>query len=113
VAPATGEQAAHAFLYHLGPQSFVDRALIAWARSEAGAADGAWRDLASLPQRWTAPVFPIEATDIAGRGVAAGPRMGAALRAAEAAWIAADFPSDRGALDEIAEEAVQQTAASG
>jgi hypothetical protein len=39
--------------------------------------------------------------------------MGAALRAAEAAWIAADFPSDRGALDEIAEEAVQQTAASG
>ncbi len=113
VAPAADERAAHAFFYHLGPQSFVDRALIAWARSEAGAADGAWRDLASLPQRWTPPVFPIKAADIAGRGVAAGPRMGAALRAAEAAWIAADFPSDRGALDAIADEAVQQTAASG
>ena len=77
-------QAARALLYHLGPQSFADRVLVAWARSEAGAADRAWRELASLPQRWTAPVFPLKAADFIRRGVAAGPALGAAMRAAEA-----------------------------
>ena len=75
VAPAAGEQAARALLYHLGPQSFTDRVLLAWARSEAGAADDAWRDLATLPQRWTAPVFPLKAADFIRRGVAAGPAL--------------------------------------
>ena len=37
VAPQAGEQAARALLYRLGPQSFTDRVLLAWARSEAGA----------------------------------------------------------------------------
>ena len=53
---------------------FADRVLLAWARSEAGAADGAWRHLATLPQRWTAPVFPLKAADFIRRGVAAGRR---------------------------------------
>jgi len=42
------------------------------------------------------------------RGVAKGPALGAALRAAEEAWIAADFPVDRAALDQIADKAVPQ-----
>ena len=84
IAPQAGEPAARALLYHLGPQSFADRVLVAWARSEAGAADRAWRELASLPQRWTAPVFPLKAADFTRRGIAAGPSLGAALRAAEA-----------------------------
>ena len=46
VSPSAGEQAARALLYHLGPQSFTDRVLLAWARAGAGAADGAWRALA-------------------------------------------------------------------
>jgi hypothetical protein len=33
--------------------------------------------------------------------------MGAALRAAEQAWIDADFPEDRAAVDAIADEAVR------
>ena len=40
------------------------------------------------------------------RGVAAGPALGAALRAAEEAWIAADFPMDDAAIDAIADRAV-------
>ncbi len=104
VAPDTGEQRAHALLYQLGPQSFADRVLIAWARSQAGAADARWHVLADLPQRWNAPTFPLKAADFTRRGVAAaGPPLGAALRAAEAAWIAADFPADRAALDAIAD----------
>jgi poly(A) polymerase len=68
--------------------------------------------LASLPQRWTAPVFPLRAADFVRRGVAEGPPLGVALRAAEAAWIAADFPSDRAALEAIADQIVQETPAS-
>jgi poly(A) polymerase len=109
VAPETGEQAAHALLYRFGPQSFTDRVLIAWARSAAGATDESWRALARLPQRWTAPVFPLRAADFARRGVAAGPLLGAVLRAAELAWIAADFPADRAVLDAIADQAARET----
>jgi poly(A) polymerase len=111
IAPAAGEQAARSLLYRLGPQAFVDRVLVAWARSEAGVAAGPWRDLASLPRCWTAPVFPLKAADFSGRGVGAGPQMGAALHAAEEAWIAADFPADRAALDDIADRTVQDMAA--
>jgi poly(A) polymerase len=109
VAPQPDAQPAHALLYHLGPQSFADRVFLAWSRSAAGAADHAWRALASLPQRWPAPVFPLKAADFTHRGVAAGPSLGAALRTAEAAWIAADFPADRAAIDVIADKAAQET----
>jgi hypothetical protein len=34
--------------------------------------------------------------------------MGAALRAAEQAWIDADFPMDRPAIDEIADAAAAE-----
>jgi poly(A) polymerase len=112
VSTAAGEQAAHALLYHFGPQSFADRVLVAWARSPLGAADTAWRELASLPQRWTAPVFPLKAADFTRRGVPAGPALGAALRAAKEAWIGADFPADHAAIDAIAERAMHATAPS-
>jgi len=111
ITPSAGERAARALLYRIGPQSFVDRALLAWARSSAGAADSGWRDLAGFPQRWTAPVFPLKAADLMRRGVPAGPVLGAALRSAEEAWIAADFPADSAALTAIADSAAQECAA--
>jgi poly(A) polymerase len=107
VTPAAGEQAARALLYRIGLQAFTDRVLVAWARSPAGISDAAWRELASLPQRWTVPVFPLKAADFMRRGMAQGPVLGAAMRAAEAAWIAADFPLERAALEAIADEAAQ------
>jgi poly(A) polymerase len=113
ISPASGEQAAHALLYHLGPQSFADHVLIAWSRSDAGAMSGEWRALASLPQRWTAPDFPLKAADFIRRGIAAGPALGAALRAAEAAWIAADFSKDSAKLDAIADRAAREAVTSG
>lgn len=71
--------------------------------------DGArfeWHALATLPQRWTPPVFPLKAADFMKRGVAQGPALGAAIAAAEQAWIAAGFPEDRRALDGIADAAI-------
>jgi hypothetical protein len=85
--------------------------LVAWTRSEAGATETAWHELATLPLRWPAPVFPLKAADFMGLGIAAGPPLGAAMRAAEAAWIAADFPADRAAIDAIAKDAAQRAIA--
>jgi poly(A) polymerase len=107
IAPAMGGQAARALLYRLGPERFTDRVLLAWARSDAGAHDRDWRTLAGLPQRWTAPVFPIRAADLMARGLDKGPALGAAMRAAEEAWMAADFPQHEGSLACIAELAVK------
>ena len=44
------------------------------------------------------------------RGVEKGPALGAALRAAEEAWIAADFPADGETLGQIATNAVEGAA---
>ena len=103
--PAPGEAPGRELIYRIGPDRFVDRVLVAWARSPAGAADTRWMALATLPPRWTAPKFPIHSRDFVKRGVEKGPRLGAALAAAEEAWIAAGFPSDKAALAVIADAA--------
>jgi len=103
---ATGMHEARVLIYRLGPDKFLDRVLLAWSRAwSEGVADDRWHDLALLPDRWTAPVFPLKAADFIARGVAKGPALGAALRAAEEAWIAQDFPMDAAALAKIAETA--------
>lgn len=98
-------QAARAVLYRLGPDFFVDRVLLAWSRSGDGPADPHWRELATLPARWQAPSLPVAAADLIARQVPKGPELGAALRAAEAEWIAADFPSDTATVSAIADRA--------
>src|SRR4029079_18149047 len=105
ISPVYGEKSAKALLYKLRAQQFTDRVLLGWARSTATAHDSEWHALATLPQRWTAPVFPLKAADFMKRGVAQGPALGAAIAAAEQAWIAAGFSEDRRALDGIADAA--------
>jgi poly(A) polymerase len=107
ISPLYGEKAAKALLYRLRPQNFTDRVLLGWARSTATAHDSEWRALATLPQSWTAPVFPLKAADFMKRGVAQGPALGAAIAAAEQAWIMAGFPDGQAALDAIAEDAAR------
>jgi poly(A) polymerase len=94
VSPAMDEAAARELIYRIGPDAFAERALLAWARSDSKADDPAWRALATLPQRWTAPVFPLKAADFMARGIEKGPELGRALAAAEERWIAAGFPMD-------------------
>jgi poly(A) polymerase len=98
---ATGEAAARELIYRAGPEALTDRVLLAWSRSPEGAHDTAWRELALLPQRWTAPVFPLRAAHFIARGVEKGPALGAALSAAEEAWIEAGFPMEKDALARI------------
>jgi poly(A) polymerase len=97
ISPAS-EQSARVLLYRSGPERYLDRVLMAWAHSPSGVRDEAWRALSTLSERWIAPVFPIKASELIARGVPHGPAVGIALRAAEEAWLAADFPADQTAL---------------
>jgi poly(A) polymerase len=113
VSPDAGEAQARALLYRLGRERFVDRVLLAWTRSPQGAADAAWRAMAELPTRWTAPAFPLRAADFIKRGVEKGPALGAAMRAAEEAWIEAGFPSEPEKLADITKRAAHVGVESG
>ena len=105
-----GEREARALLYRLGNERFTDRVLLAWTRSAESAADERWRRLAGLPARWSPPAFPLRAADFLARGVPKGPRLGAALAAAEEAWIKAGFPTDPAALAATADAAAATVA---
>lgn len=99
------DASARRLLYRLGPERYHDRVLLAWARLGGEVNSSRWRDLAELPQRWTAPKFPLKAADFMARGVSEGPLLGHVLTLAEDAWLAADFPLDDAALATIADQA--------
>jgi tRNA nucleotidyltransferase/poly(A) polymerase len=104
------EATARRRLYRLGEDRYRDRLMLAWARA-GGAVDSArWRQLATLPECWHAPKFPLKAADFLARGIAEGPALGQALARAEDAWLAADFPLDEPALKTIADQTVTRFA---
>ena len=100
------EARAKRLLYRLGEQPYRDRLLLAWARAGHDSDSDRWRELARLPQRWSAPKFPLKAADFVARGIAEGPALGHVLTLAEDAWLAADFPLDPSALSDIADQTV-------
>jgi poly(A) polymerase len=93
-------------LYRLGEDRYRDRLMLAWARSGDASDAASWRQLATLPARWSAPKFPLKAADFIARGIAQGPELGQVLALAEDAWLAAEFPLDQSALDAIADQTV-------
>jgi poly(A) polymerase len=93
-------------LYRLGAARYRDRILLAWARAGSAANPETWRERVTLPERWTAPVFPLKAADFIARGMVAGPGLGHVLTLAEDAWLAADFPMERSALEAIADATI-------
>jgi len=93
-------------LYRLGVDRYRDRLMLAWARAGGETSSARWRELATLPERWSAPKFPLKAADFIARGIAEGPALGHVLTLAEDAWLAADFPLDESALKAIADQTV-------
>jgi poly(A) polymerase len=93
-------------LYRLGEEQYRDRLMLAFARSGESFEAAYWREFAKLPQRWTAPKFPLRAADFISRGIAEGPALGHVLTLAEDAWLAADFPLAPAALAAIADQTV-------
>jgi poly(A) polymerase len=100
------EARARRLLYRLGEDNYRNRLMLAWARAGGDTDAAPWRDLATLPQRWSAPKFPLKAADFLARGIAEGPALGHVLTLGEDAWLAADFPLDDAALGAIADQAV-------
>jgi tRNA nucleotidyltransferase/poly(A) polymerase len=100
------EATARRRIYRLGAPRFRDRLMQAWARAGVGADPAPWLNVATLPQRWQPPVFPLKAEDFVARGIAAGPALGHVLTIAEDAWLAADFPLDPAELSAIADQTV-------
>ncbi len=104
------EATARRRLYRLGQERYRDRLMLAWARAGANTDRTDWRELATLPARWQAPKFPLKAADFIARGIAEGPALGQVLALAEDAWLAAEFPLDRAALEAIADRTVARFA---
>jgi tRNA nucleotidyltransferase/poly(A) polymerase len=104
LSPSLDEASLRSLVYRLRPDRYLDRALVAWSRAPHSISDPAWRHIATLPSRWTAPQFPLKSADFVARGVPKGPALGAAMRAAEEAWIEEGFPQDKAALDRIADD---------
>jgi poly(A) polymerase len=100
------EATARRRLYRLGAERYRDRLMLAWARAGGNGDPARWRELATLPERWSAPKFPLKAADFIARGIAEGPALGQVLQLAEDAWLAVDFPLDEGALKAIADQTV-------
>jgi tRNA nucleotidyltransferase/poly(A) polymerase len=103
------EATARRRLYRLGADRYRDRLMLAWARAGGEPDSAPWRELATLPERWSAPKFPLKAADFVARGIAEGPALGQALALAEDAWLAADFPLDEAALKAIADQTMTRS----
>lgn len=100
------EASAKRRLYRLGEGPYRERLMLAWARAGIDSDTRRWIELARLPQRWSAPKFPLRAADFTARGVAEGPQLGHVLTLAEDAWLAADFPLEPAVLASLADQAV-------
>ena len=87
-------------LYRLGAETFVDRAMLAWAQEGVGKSAPQWRALIELAKTWVRPVLPLSGDDVMAAGVPVGPKIGEVLREVENWWIDADFPDDKLALVE-------------
>jgi poly(A) polymerase len=93
LSPPPDARGARRALYAHGAEAYRDG--VAHAFAWAGGDAARWRDLVALPERWTAPKFPIGGRDIEG---IRGPAVGEILRALEAWWIENDFVPDEAAL---------------
>ena len=87
-------KAARAAVYRLGARAVRDRARLAWAAAGGGEAEG-WKALIAIADSWTPPALPVGGADALAAGAPKGPKVGQALRALEAWWIAGDFAAGR------------------
>ncbi|MEP9373912.1 CCA tRNA nucleotidyltransferase [Mesorhizobium sp. KR1-2] len=102
-------------LYRGAPGGIVDRLRLSLAAARGRAVEddkammeaGGYSRLLGYALSWERPVFPVNGTDLAALGVAAGPKLGDMLRALEGAWVDSGFALERGALLERAAESLK------
>lgn len=74
--------------------------------AEIDGAGGDWRSVQAKMSSMMPLRLPFSGADLAQRGVASGPAMGAMLKALQASWIRAGFPKDPARLAQLLEEVV-------
>ena len=79
-------------LYRLGEDRYRDRLMLAWARAGRGADPAPWRELATLPKRWSAPKFPLKAAD-SSPAASPGPAARAGAGAGRRRLAGGEFPA--------------------
>jgi len=89
---AGGVPAQRRALYHLGPELYVDRALLA-AASSGGSAR--LKPLLALAKKWKPVEFPLKGRDLTKLGMKPGPELGKLLHDLAAWWEAGDFKAKR------------------
>ena len=109
IAEGLDERSARALLYRIGAGAWEDACLVAEATSAARSEtpwgrSNAFQWLGALPGRWPPPRLPFNGKGALRLGVKEGPAVAAAIRAAEARWIAEDFPPANRAREIFAEE---------
>lgn len=107
--PALDDRGARALLYRMGAEAWRDACLLAEAEALAqsdapGARQPEFARLHTLPDRWPPPALPFSGKDALSLGAPEGPAIAGIIRAAEARWIAEDFPPPARARAIFAEE---------
>ena len=100
IAPGLRDHAVRKLIYALGGNAansgagdgFADA--VGAAHAVARIDDAERARLLRMRREWPAPVFPYGGRHAIAAGLAPGPAVSAALAAAEAAWIEADFPGE-------------------
>lgn len=96
--PLPDARAVRAFLYDVGIEAGVDRVLLAATHGRGGVTPALAAEVVATARSWRVPRPPFAAADLMALGLRPGPKLGAALRRAEAAWARADFPDDAPAI---------------
>ena len=102
------EKALRALLYQHGPQATRDGLTLAQAEAGVAAHDEVWTKADAFVATTPKPQLPFSGADLLARGVAPGRGMGAALKAVETLWIAADFPGDAATLAPLLDKALAE-----
>jgi poly(A) polymerase len=101
IGPDLSEPARRRLIYRLGPDAFIDRALLTWAGAIAKDVSldcrltESWIDLVRFARQWPVPEFPLKGRDLVAAGVPEGPAVGELMGRLEAWWIDGDFTADK------------------
>ncbi len=98
------DQAVRALVYRYGAAGFHDALLLAQARSAMDLSR-----IRTVAAAFTPPPSPFSGNDALAGGVPEGPKVASVLNAAEARWIAEDFPPPSRAKAILAEEIARLT----
>ncbi len=92
VTPGLEEKSVRVLIYELGRDVFFDAVAVAAATGAIDADE--FSRLSALGDGWTPPTQPLSGKDVVAFGVRPGAEVAEILAAAEAAWIAEDFPPE-------------------